>query len=220
MSFKIVQPVRSISCPIDTIYCAKLGKKLPVFPWKKNEDFIRVFSILVIYHPFELQFMPINYRFEGKNIPYKMIQNSIWSNDRIKKSTFLPYLVRVLVLIVAKMVFKYCDLLIHHPIMLYLFFTRFGFKIHDFSPFSIFLIFLIFILIFLSLFCCMNLSRKKYNIDRRQIRAWVSGEWRNRWVGSCAGGDGSTRSGGWERKKMKGRGEEKIEWTRCGMKRK
>ena len=160
-----------------------------------------------------------------------MVQNSIWSNDRIKKTTFWPYLVRVLVLIVAKMVFKYCDLLIHHPIMLYLFFTRFGFKIHDFSPFSpfsIFLIFLIFdflIFLFWFWFFCLCFVAwikvgKKYNIDRRQIRARVSGERRNRWVDSCAGGDGSARSGGWERKKMKGRGEEKIEWTRCGMKRK
>ena len=50
--FKMVQPTHSGSCPISTVYCAKYGKKLLVFPLKKVKVFIRVFSILVISHPF------------------------------------------------------------------------------------------------------------------------------------------------------------------------
>ena len=53
--FKMVQPDCSIFCPISIVYCAKLAQKLPVFPIKKkkrSEDFIRVFGILVISHPF------------------------------------------------------------------------------------------------------------------------------------------------------------------------
>ena len=50
-----------------------------------------------------------------------MVQNSTQSDSWIKKSTFLPYLVRVLALIARKGVFKCCNPLIHYPIMLYLF---------------------------------------------------------------------------------------------------
>ena len=53
--FKMVQPAHSSSCLINTIYCSKSSQKLPVFPFflnKKSEDFIMVFGILVISHPF------------------------------------------------------------------------------------------------------------------------------------------------------------------------
>ena len=51
LCFKLVQPYHSSSCPIGTVYCTKLAKKLPVFPLK-SEDFIRIFGILMISHFF------------------------------------------------------------------------------------------------------------------------------------------------------------------------
>jgi len=51
----MVQPARSSSRLIGKVYCAKLGKKLLVFPIKKKKKvkiFIRVFGILMISHPF------------------------------------------------------------------------------------------------------------------------------------------------------------------------
>ena len=56
----------------------KVGPKTVCFSFKKkkSEDFIRVFGILVISHPLQLRFWPVNYHFERKNIPYETIQNS------------------------------------------------------------------------------------------------------------------------------------------------
>ena len=61
-------------------------------------------------------------------MPYETVKNSTRSDGWIKKSTFLPYLIRVLAIIAIKRVLKCCDPLIHYPIMLYLFLTLFGFR--------------------------------------------------------------------------------------------
>ena len=42
----------------------------------------------MISHQFLLWFWPINYHFKGKNMYYKMVQNSTRSNGQIKNSTF------------------------------------------------------------------------------------------------------------------------------------
>ena len=70
----------------------------------------------------------MNYRFEGKNMTYKTVQNSTQLEGRIKKSTFWPYLLGFLVLIAIKGVLECCNLLIHYPIMLHLFVTLCGFE--------------------------------------------------------------------------------------------
>ena len=84
--------------------------------------------------------------FEGKHMPYKMVQNLIQSNGRIKKSTFWPYLVRGLVLMAAKM---------------------------DFSPFFAlkFMILHIYSIFknFLSLFWCVNRDWIKYSINSNEF---------------------------------------------------
>ena len=51
--------------------------------------------------------------------------NSTWSNDWIKKLTFWPYLVRVLVLIAMRRVLEYCNPSIHYSIMMHLIVTPF-----------------------------------------------------------------------------------------------
>ena len=77
-------------------------------------------------------------------MPYEMVHNSIesiQSNGRIKKSTFWPYSVRVLVLIVVKWIFYHCDFLIHHSNMLYLFLPFLALKfmiLHLFQNFGFF----------------------------------------------------------------------------------
>lgn len=75
---------------------------------------------------------------------YETVQNSTRSDGWIKKSTFVPYTVRVLISIAIKRVFKCFDPLIYFPIMLYLFFTLFIFRTCNFAPFFFF--FLAFIL--------------------------------------------------------------------------
>ena len=92
-------------------------------------------------------------------MPYKTIQNSTLSEGLVKKSTFLPYLVRVLASIAVKRVFKCCDSLIHYPIVLYLFVTLFGFETCNFAPF--FILFIYFVI-------CFKASigaKRKYGID-------------------------------------------------------
>ena len=68
-------------------------------------------------------------------MPYETVQNSTRFNGRIKKSTFLPFLVRVLASIVIKRVFKCCDPLIHYPIMLFL--TSSFFFFYPFWPLNL-----------------------------------------------------------------------------------
>ena len=70
---------------------------------------------------------------------YETVQNSTRFDNWIKKSTFLPYPVKVLASIAIKRVLKCCDPLIHYPIMLYLFFTLFGFRTCNLAPFFNFL---------------------------------------------------------------------------------
>ena len=63
------------------------------------------------------------------------------SNGWIKKSTFWPCLVRGLFLIAVKWIFKYCDLLICHPFVLYLFLPFLAWKLVILHIFQIFRIF-------------------------------------------------------------------------------
>ena len=81
-------------------------------------------------------------------MPYKTIQNSTWSNSQIKKSTFWPYPVRVLVLIAVNWIFKLLWLLIHHSNMLYLFLSLLDLKFMILHLFQIFFFFVfVFVLI-------------------------------------------------------------------------
>ena len=50
--------------------------------------------------------LPLKYHFEGKNMLYEIVQNSTWSNGRIKKSILWPYSDRVLVRFSIKWVFQ------------------------------------------------------------------------------------------------------------------
>ena len=77
-------------------------------------------------------------------MPYKTIQNSTWSNGQIKKSTFWPYPVRVLVLIAVNWIFKLLWLLIHHSNMLYLFLSLLDLKFMILHLFQIFFVFFCF----------------------------------------------------------------------------
>ena len=73
-------------------------------------------------------------------MPYETIKNSTRSDSQIKKSTFLPYPVRVLALMAIKRFFKCCDPLIHYPIMVYLTFTLLALKLVILHLFLILLI--------------------------------------------------------------------------------
>lgn len=97
-------------------------------------------------------------------MPYKTVQNSTWLDDRIKKSTFLPYPIRVLASVAIKRVFKCRDPLINYPIMLYLFFPFFGFGFCTFAHFSQIFFFLVWHLLW-----CVNRDRTKYNINKEAM---------------------------------------------------
>ena len=122
----------------------KLGKKLLAF--LKNT--IKI--LLGFWYFYDISFVltPIlahKLLFQRENMPYEMVQNSIWSNGRIKKWTFWPYPIRVLVIFVVKWIFQMLwlfDSPFKHVVFI---FTLFGFKIHDFSHF-LFFFFLVFIL--------------------------------------------------------------------------
>ena len=79
--------------------------------------------------------------FQREKYVLRGIQNSTRFDSWIKKLTFRPYQVRVLALIVIKRVFECCDPLIHYSIVLYLFFTFFGFETCNFAHFFNFFIF-------------------------------------------------------------------------------
>ena len=81
--------------------------------------------------------------FQREKYVLRDIQNSTRFDGWIKKLTFRPYQVRVLALIVIKRVFECCDPLIHYPIVLYLFFTFFGFETCNFAPFFNFYFFIL-----------------------------------------------------------------------------
>ena len=85
--------------------------------------------------------------FQRENMPYVMVQNSIWSNGWIKKWTFWPYPIRVLVIFVVKWIFQMLwlfDSPFKHVVFI---FTPFGFEIHDFAHFLLFFFFfLVFVL--------------------------------------------------------------------------
>ena len=92
-------------------------------------------------------------------MPYETIQNPTRSNSWIKKSTFLPPPIRVLVRFSIKQVFQMLwifDLPFKHFVFI---FALFGFETHVFAPY------LFFFKIFWSLFWYMNWSRTKYGID-------------------------------------------------------
>ena len=98
--------------------------------------------------------MPINYCFKGKHMPYEMVQNPPWSNGRIKKLTFWPPPIRVLVRFSVKRVFQMLwlfDLPFKHVVFI---FSLFGFETHVFAPFF-----------FGSFFWRMNRGRTKYGIN-------------------------------------------------------
>ena len=69
---------------------------------------------------------------------YETVQNSTQLDGWIKKSTYLPYLVRVFSLNCNQRDFKCCNPLIHYLIMLHLFVTLFGFETCNLHPLWIF----------------------------------------------------------------------------------
>ena len=123
-----------------SIYCMKLGKKLQAF--LKNT----VKILLGFWYFYDISFVltPILARklsFQRENMPYEMVQNSIWSNGWIKKWTFWPYPIRVLVIFVVKWIFQMLwlfDSPFKHVVFI---FTPFGFEIHDFAHFLLFFFF-------------------------------------------------------------------------------
>ena len=124
----------------------KLGKKLLAF--LKNTMKI----LLGFWYFYDISFVltPIlahKLLFQRENMPYEMVQNSMWSNGRIKKWTFLPYPIRVLVIFVVKWIFQMLwlfDSPFKHVVFIFIFF---GFEIHDFAHFLFFFFdFLVFIL--------------------------------------------------------------------------
>jgi len=71
-------------------------------------------------------------------MPYETIQNPTRSNGQIKKSTFLPPSIRVLVRFYVKRVFQMLwifDLLFKHFVFI---FAIFGFETHVFAPYLFF----------------------------------------------------------------------------------
>ena len=107
----------------------------------------------------------------------KIVQTSTWSNVLIKKSTFWPYPVRVLVLIAVKWIFQTLwpfDPQSNHIIFIL---THFGFEPHDFA------LFFGFFSIFWSLFWLMNQGRTKYGINSdRSYIAIVARNWSGTYV--------------------------------------
>ena len=151
----------------------------------------------MISHPFELRFWSINYHFEGKNMPYETVQNSTRSNSRIKKWTFWPCAVRVLVLTVEKWIFQMLWLL-DLPTYFYLF----DFEIHDFSPFLIyFLIFLIFV-------WRVNWGWTKYGIDTNLLLLFLilwAKKLNSNWLKIIVNKEEDESTNGGERSSTKGR---------------
>ena len=132
--FKVVHPDCSSSYPIGSVYCTKSSKKLPVF--LKNtvkillgfQYFCDISSVLTPILARKLSFQRENYALHDGP---KFTQY----NSRIKKSTFWPYSIRVLVLIVAKWFFQMLCILDSPFKHVVLIFTLFFFEIHDFAHF-------------------------------------------------------------------------------------
>ena len=119
-----------------SIYCMKLGKKLLAF----LKNIVKI--LLGFWYFYDISFVltPILARklsFQRENMPYEMVQNSIWSNGWIKKWTFWPYPISV-----VKWIFQMLwlfDSPFKHVVFI---FTPFGFEIHDFAHFLLFFFFL------------------------------------------------------------------------------
>ena len=67
------------------------GPKTTFFDLKIVKHLIKV----SVFYWYLIQFWPVNYSFEGKNMNYKMVQNLSQSVGRIKKSIFIPSSIRV-----------------------------------------------------------------------------------------------------------------------------
>ena len=132
------------------------GPKTTLFDLKIVKHLIKV----SVFYWYLIQFWPVNYSFEGKNMNYKMVQNLSQSVGRIKKLIFLPFSIRVFGFSSRHKWLNWFWIFAsssdYDKLCCFDLFPTFGFRNHDFHSFFK----------FWTLFWCVNLDWTKYDIDK------------------------------------------------------